>query len=81
MVNIYSQTSDPPNVYSELRYEIYSYLNTHHTIIRGDFNLVMNTILDSMNYKHLNNLIARMGFLKSMEIFTLRTYFGKIMHF
>lgn len=33
-------------------------------MIGGDFNLVMNKDLDSMNYKHMNNQKARMDVLK-----------------
>lgn len=71
LVNIYGPNSDTPNFYSELRNKIDSYLNTQHIIIGGDFNLVMNKDLDSMNYKHLNNPKARIEVLKLMETFNL----------
>lgn len=82
LVNIYGPNSDTPYFYSELKNKIDSYLNTQHIIIGGDFNIVMNKDLDSMNYKHLNNPKARIEVLKLMDIFNLVDIFrGKKCNF
>ena len=55
LINIYGPNSDIPNFYASLMDKIVDCLNTQYIIIGGDFNLVINKDLDSMNYKHLDN--------------------------
>jgi exonuclease III len=57
--------------------EIY---DEQHTIIAGDFNMIMNKDLDSMNYKNINNPKARQEVFHIMETLNLKDAFEKCTH-
>ena len=71
LINIYGPNSDIPNFYASLMDKIVDCLNTQYIIIGGDFNLVIDKDLDSMNYKHLNNSQARKELLRLIETLSL----------
>lgn len=52
--------------------DIYS---KQHIVIGGDFNLVFDKDLDSMNYKNLNNPKSRLEVLKIMDTLSLKDVF------
>ena len=63
LISIYGPNSDTPTFYDKVENIISDYDNPH-TIICGDWNLVMNETLDSINYVRLNNPNARKRVLK-----------------
>lgn len=58
--------------YINLLNKIQDIYSNQHIVIGGDFNLVFDKDLDSMNYKNLNNPKARLEVLKIMETLTLK---------
>ena len=67
LVNIYGPNVDSPTFYSNLLNKIENLYNTQYIIIGGDFNLIMDKELDSMNYKNINNPKAREELLNLMD--------------
>ena len=45
--------------------------NQHHTLICGDFNLVLDPTLDSEFYKHVNKPCARNQLLRTISTLSL----------
>ena len=70
LINIYGPNRDQPNFYSQLRPSIENH-QQNYTIICGDLNLVMDPILDTYNYIHVNNPNARNTFIQIMNDNTL----------
>ena len=63
IINIYGPNQDNPTFYKQLN----NCINKNpqdYLIICGDFNLVINPLLDSDNYSHINNPKARETLLK-----------------
>ena len=58
LINIYGPNRDSPHFYEELKQDIIDF-NVEHTIIVGDFNLVLNQEKDTKNYLHINNPRAK----------------------
>ena len=58
LVNIYGPNNDTPFFYDELE-QIVDDFNNPHTIICGDWNLILNENLDCLNYTRINNPNAR----------------------
>ena len=58
LINLYGPNNDKPKFYKELRQK-YNSLNNENVIMCGDWNLVINTDLDTNNYLHINNPQAR----------------------
>ena len=50
LIEIYGPNSDTPNFFASLKDKLVDCLTTQYTIIGGDFYLVMDKDLDSMNY-------------------------------
>lgn len=67
LVNLYSPNSDTPEFYSQLLGKIEEIYSGQYVIISGDFNLVLNQDLDTMNYKRINNPKAQVEVHKLME--------------
>jgi exonuclease III len=67
LVNIYGPNIDSPTFYSNLFNKIENLYTTQYIIIGGDFNLIMDKELDSMNYKNMNNPKAREELLSLMD--------------
>jgi hypothetical protein len=59
LANIYSPNSDRPNCYLNLKNKIEQIYCSQRIVIGGDFNLIFDKDLDSMNYKYLNNPNSR----------------------
>ena len=62
---IYGPNTDEPTFYEHLQENIIKMGNIH-TIITGDFNLLLNPSIDGINYKNVNNPNARQTVLKMM---------------
>jgi exonuclease III len=58
LVNIYGPNNDTPDFFDEVQ-DIITEVNNPHTIICGDWNLIMDGNLDCQNYVTLNNPNAR----------------------
>lgn len=71
-MNIYGPNTDSPEFYKELSNKIEDIYSTQHVILGGDFNLVLNKKIDTMNYVHLNNPKSRQEVLNLMDNFNLK---------
>ena len=58
LVNIYGPNRDDPDFYVRLNEKV-KQLKVANIIIAGDWNLVLNPVLDYHNYKHVHNTRAR----------------------
>ena len=58
LINLYGPSKDDPNFYEKINSIITEYDNLH-TIICGDWNLVLNKKMDCYNYVNINNPLAR----------------------
>ena len=68
LINLYAPNKDSPLFFEKVKDILQSNTQTFAMIL-GDFNLVLDPILDSQNYKHLNNPRARKVLLDMMVIF------------
>lgn len=75
LINIYGPNNDRPQFYSELISKIEDIYTSQHIILGGDFNLILDKDLDSMNYKNLNNPKARAEVLKLIDTLNLKDVF------
>ena len=66
LVNIYAPNEDDPTFFENL-FEIIESFDTKNLILCGDWNLVMDYDLDTLNYKKKNNLKAREVVLNYIE--------------
>ena len=57
-VNIYGPNRDDPEFYNNLKQKINGF-GVENVIIAGDFNLVLDSVRDYHNYKHINNPKAK----------------------
>ena len=66
--------NDQPEFFTKV-FEAVSYDGFDHVVLCGDFNLVLDPIKDTFNYKHINNpkarlkVIERMAELEMVDIF------------
>ena len=67
LINIYGPNNDTPIFFSTLISLIVDMYSSQHIILGGDFNLIFDKDMDSMNYKHLNNPKARLELFKLMD--------------
>lgn len=68
LCSIYGPNSDTPSFYDKLQKNINEMeFDCERVILCGDFNLVLNTDLDYINYEHENNPFARKRVLQLME--------------
>lgn len=75
LVNVYGPNTDQPGFYSNLRNEIEKLYINQHIILAGDFNVVLNQELDTMNYKKLNNPKNQCELNKIIDILDLEDSF------
>ena len=71
LINIYGPNTDVPEFYSQLLEQIEGAYSFQYIIIGGDFNLVLDQDLDTMNYKKENNTKSRQQVLNIMDILNL----------
>lgn len=71
-MNIYGPKTDSPEFYKELSNKIKDIYSAQHVILSGDFHLVLNKNLDTMNYVHMNNPKSRQEVLNLMDNFNLK---------
>ena len=67
MTNIYGPNEDDPNFYLTVSNELNN-IQTDHTIIRGDFNFLIDPIKDCFNYAREYNTNAKNVFSTSQTI-------------
>ena len=73
LINIYAPNSDSPDFFEFVKQQIE--LSEHdHCIMCGDFNLILDRLKDSCNYRHLNNPRARNTVLEIMNTFDAFRY-------
>ena len=70
IINIYAPNTDSPEFFSEIDNILYEN-NQDYTIVCGDFNLVLNPLMDARNYLNLNNPQARQTLLNTIETHNL----------
>ena len=58
LINLYGPNNDVPNFYDEISNIINDFNNTH-TIICGDWNLILDAHMDCVNYLNVNNPMSR----------------------
>ena len=75
LVILYGPNIDTPTFYSDRLDIIHGIYSTQHIILGGDFNLILNKILDSKNYMHTNNPKFRSEVYKMIEILNLKDVF------
>ena len=66
LVNLYGPNNDDPAFYEKLNSTIGNFGNAD-IIAVGDWNLLLNPVVDCVNYKHINNPNARLKVLKLMS--------------
>ena len=66
LINVYGPNEDQPNFYIDM-FNIIENLDTKNLILVGDWNIVMNYELDTLNYKKNKNPRSREFFLEYME--------------
>lgn len=74
IVNIYGPNFDNPCFYEKFR-DIFFNLDNDYFILCGDFNLVLNPLLDTENYSNVNNPKARDKVLELMKDLQLVDYY------
>ena len=66
LVNIYGPNEDNPQFYKRIQQNV-SEIGNDNVIFCGDWNLVLNPVLDSGNYRNINNPRARDEILKVID--------------
>ena len=64
---IYGPNGDSPNFYENEVFSKIESWNPHHSIFAGDWNLVLDQNLDTLNYQNSNNPLARLELVKKMS--------------
>ena len=59
LINIYAPNNDQPEFFTKV-FEAANYDGFDHVVLCGDFNLVLDPIKDTFNYKHINNPKTRL---------------------
>nr|XP_034320385.1 uncharacterized protein LOC105331900 isoform X1 [Crassostrea gigas] len=75
LVNVYGPNLDTPTFYTNLLQHIENLFTNQRIVLGGDFNLIFDKELDSMNYKSLNNPKSRLELLRLIEILNLKDFF------
>ena len=75
---IYGPNGDSPRFYENDAFSKIESWNPHHLIFAGDFNLVMDQDLDTMNYHNVNNPQARHEVIKKMAEYNLIDIFREL---
>ena len=68
---IYGPNSDSPLFYEQIAFKKILEWQPDYTICGGDFNLVLDPKIDTKNYLHINNPLARQELLKQIGMFNL----------
>ena len=58
IINIYAPNNDDPNFFQDIEKKV-AQNECAYVLICGDFNLVLDKEMDSLNYKHINNPRSR----------------------
>ena len=74
LINIYGPNQDDPEFYDQVRETLLEF-DYVYFIVLGDFNLVLNQILDTNNYTTVNNPRAREKLLEIMDDSQLLDYY------
>ena len=74
LINVYGPNSDNPNFFNLIRDTLLE-LDNLYFIVCGDFNLVLDPVMDTFNYLNINNPQARSKLLEIMNDMNLVDYF------
>ena len=77
IMTIYAPNNDSPEFFTEVQ-KIIQENETDYNIICGDYNLVLDPIIDSYNYKHINNPNARSAVLNMMTDINLSDIYREL---
>ena len=75
---IYGPNGDSPRFFETETFSKIEIWNPHHSIFVGDYNLVLDQNLDTMNYQHINNPLARAELVKKMSEHNLLDIFREL---
>ncbi len=75
LINIYGPNSDKPEFYSQLLNTLQDIYSSQDIILGGDFNLILNKELDSVNYLHHNNPTSTQEVNNLMNTLNLKDVF------
>ena len=70
LLNLYTSNKDSPDFFQKVKDFLHSNKQTF-TMILGDFNLILDPLLDCDQQKHLNNPRSRKVVLEIMNVFNL----------
>ena len=74
LLNLYAPNKDSPDFFEKVKDILHSNKQTF-TMILGDFNLILDPLLDCDQYKHLNNPRSRKVVLEIINVFNLLDIF------
>ena len=74
LMTVYGPNNDNPDFFKLIQDTI-DKTDADYSIVCGDFNLVLNPLIDAQNYKHINNPKARTAVLNLMENYGLTDIF------
>ena len=74
LINIYAPNTDEPEFFAKIK-DIITESTADYSIICGDFNLLLNPPIDSINYTNINNPSARREVLNMIENHELQDSF------
>ena len=77
IMTIYAPNNDSPEFFTEVQ-KIIQENETDYNIICGDYNLVLDAIIDSYNYKHINNPNAGSAVLNMMTDLNLSDIYREL---
>ena len=77
LINIYAPNRDNPNFFSKIS-ELAQNENADHVMICGDFNLVLDPLIDCHNYSNINNPRARHKVLQMINDLDLTDSFRQL---
>lgn len=63
LATIYGPNRDNPSFFEQLEKQLIKFGN-HDIILTGDFNLLLDPVIDGLNYKHINNEHSRLKLLQ-----------------
>ena len=78
MEGLYGPNGDSPDFYENEVFKKLDSWNPHHVIFVGDWNLVMEQNIDTLNYQNANNTLARLEIIKKMSEHNLIDIFREL---
>ena len=77
LVNIYAPNNDSPEFFTEIQ-NVVQNNESDYNIICGDYNLILDPVIDCNNYKHVNNPNARSTVLNMIKDLSLADIYRQL---